>query len=915
MMNKKNQNWQFIDEEGSFQLNNPHFFSTLYFPLVNEVGMMSAVTPTLNGDIKINQNAFLTLPVSLEDLHTSQSARNFWIQADGLEPWSVTGNSARQKVEKYLANPFEEITMEAGFLWHKITRLNKKLGLQVEIINFVPTSEDHIELMKVIIYNISDEKINITPTAAIPIFGRSAENLRDHRHVTSLLHRIRCHPYGVLVRPTLSFDERGHLPNTLTYAVLGCNEKGGKPSGFYPRVDAFIGESGTLDWPEAILNNTPPTYQQGQACAGYEAFGGIRFESIELNPGESTSYIILLAILEQDEPIDSLMETYGQRDAFDLWLERTKKAWNKKLEGFEIKTGDSRMDQWLRWVAVQPTLRRLFGNSFLPAHDYGRGGRGWRDLWQDILALLLMEGEGVRESLYSNFAGVRFDGSNATIIGSAPGEFKADRNDIPRVWMDHGAWPLLTTNLYLHQTGDLPFLQREQVYFKDHLVARSKKIDPLWKPEQGTLLKTETGEPHRGSILEHLLIQHLTQFFNVGDHNNILLEDADWNDGMDMAPERGESVAFSAFYAGNLRQLGEWVLELIEFGVDEINLAAELSPLLDSLEFKVDYDSVDEKRHILQSYYESCQHTLSGRKITIPLKDLAKDLETKADWLINHIRKNEWIKDKAGFGWFNSYYDNEGQPVEGDHPNGVRMILTGQVFTLLGGVANADQAREIARSVDQYLYDPAVGGYRLNTDFGEVMLNLGRAFGYAYGHKENGAMFSHMAVMYAYSLYQRNLVDEGYKALNKIYQHCQDFPISRIYPGIPEYIDPEGRGMYPWLTGSASWYLLTVVTEVFGVRGYLGDLVLAPKLTRLEFDQAGNASLITRFADKLVKVIYKNPNHLEHNQYQVESVSIDGKKVNHLAQGEPVRIKREIIESSPGNKVKIEVLLGSQNKG
>ncbi len=59
--------------------------------------------------------------------------------------------------------------------------------------------------------------------------------------------------------------------------------------------------------------------------------------------------------------------------------------------------------------------------------------------------------------LLNNFAGIRVDGSNATIIGSKPGEFIADRNKIPRVWMDHGVWPFLTTQLYIDQTGDLPF--------------------------------------------------------------------------------------------------------------------------------------------------------------------------------------------------------------------------------------------------------------------------------------------------------------------------------------------------------------------------------------------------------------------------------------------------------------------------
>ncbi len=50
----------------------------------------------------------------------------------------------------------------------------------------------------------------------------------------------------------------------------------------------------------------------------------------------------------------------------------------------------------MRWVSFQPTLRRIYGCSFLPYHDYGKGGRGWRDMWQDCLALLLMNPDGVR---------------------------------------------------------------------------------------------------------------------------------------------------------------------------------------------------------------------------------------------------------------------------------------------------------------------------------------------------------------------------------------------------------------------------------------------------------------------------------------------------------------------------------------
>lgn len=98
-------------------------------------------------------------------------------------------------------------------------------------------------------------------------------------------------------------------------------------------------------------------------------------------------------------------------------------------------------------------LRRIYGCSFLPHHDYGRGGRGWRDLWQDCLALLLLNPDGVRKMIVDNICGVRLDGTNATIIGSRQGEFLADRNHIVRVWMDHGVWPYLTIDLYIRQTS------------------------------------------------------------------------------------------------------------------------------------------------------------------------------------------------------------------------------------------------------------------------------------------------------------------------------------------------------------------------------------------------------------------------------------------------------------------------------
>lgn len=46
------------------------------------------------------------------------------------------------------------------------------------------------------------------------------------------------------------------------------------------------------------------------------------------------------------------------------------------------------------------------------------------------------------------------------------------------------------------------------------------------------------------------------------------------------------------------------------------------------------------------------------------------------------------------------------------------------------------------------VYDENVGGYKLYTYFKEIKTDLGRMFIFAYGSKENGEVFSHMAFMY-----------------------------------------------------------------------------------------------------------------------------------------------------------------------
>lgn len=895
--------YTFIDDNGSFKLTHAERYRNLYFPLAGENGLKSFITPGLSGDAKLDQNMFLLKPQSIEDIKDSRSLRNFWVLVNGEKPWSVSGNSPYQ-IERNLTDEAEEVTIEAGFMWHRMTRSSKERCLIAEVTSFIPfDANTEVHLIKITNTSKITKEMSFLP--AVPIYGRSADNLRDHRHVTSLLNRITVTEYGIVNKPTLSFDERGHKENDAVYIVEGFDKTGNLPIGFYPDFDEFVGDAGDAEWPMTVVKRaikgqkadipgcpgsgrgTDEAKAPGYSAAGREAMGAFEFAEKEVKPGESIEFVVLAGVVTNEDLWPVIRERLNTYEKAACELNRTRNYWLGKMN-INIETGDKERDGILKWIGFQPELRRIFGCSFLPHHDYGRGGRGWRDLWQDCLALLLMNPSSVRQMLHGNFAGVRLDGTNATIIGEKQGQFKADRNSITRVWMDHGVWPWVTTGLYLDRTGDIDFLFDESPYFEDGQVLRGRHKKETSNKDLVHLLKT--GEILKSTNLEHLLIETLTAFWEVGEHNLLLLKDADWNDALDLASDRGESVAFSAAYAGNLISMADM---LASSGISKrkIVLLKDTFMLLSSGDNL--YESPERKRKLLEEYCEVVANPVAGEFMKIDAIELSENLREKGEWLLNRIRTHEW-REKGGEGWFISYYDNDGKPLDDAAEEDPMMMLTGQVFTVSSGTATDEQIKKLTKAADRRLYDKAYGGYRLNTDFNEVKMNMGRMFGFAYGEKENGAVFSHMAVMYANALYKRGYADEGHKALESLLDASKDFETSRIYPGIPEYFGFSGRGLYHYLTGAASWFFLTVIEEVFGVCGNLGDLKIAPKLDKSWFDQNGKASMDFSFEGVLFKLELSNDYQKDYADRELAAARLDGEDIS--TDKNAVIIPRSVLE-------------------
>jgi len=877
----KSKLWKYTNKnDGSFLSPEAHEVSRLYFPLINRYGMKCSVTPELKGDICSDFHHYHSIPVVTEDLHRVNNSRNFWIYVKGFEPWSVSGMSASAKADKWNSETNEDSLVEGEIGLFHLYRENKNLGLKAETTVFVPHANEHVELLKVEIENTGNAAKEIFATAAVPIYGRTPDNLRDHRNVTTMFIKNKKGKHGVTIKPIINFNEFGHSNNDVFYSVQGYEDNGNAPRSIIQTVKEFVGEGGSLDAPEMVYKNLwEPTVKYEQ-IDGFEAIGALRFEKIKLEPGQKKTYIILNGITHNEDDIDAWKTKYGTIELVNDIANKTREYWQQIVNTVSFKSGDSDFNNWVRWINYQLICRQVYGNSYLPDFGYGRGGRGWRDLFSDLISIFLIDPDSAKNEIVNNFKGIRLDGTNATIVGTKPGEFVADRNNVPRTWCDHGSWPFFVLNFYIQQTGDYDILFKEMEYWKDQFIYRSRKIDENWDISKGTLQLDKKGQVYTSSLLEHTLLQQLCSFFNMGKHNNILLEGADWNDTYDMARNKGESVCFFNWYAHNLKSIAE-VLEHVAKtkGLQKVSLLKEMHCLLDTLpgQKKVNYDSSREKKSHLMAYYKVVSEEISGKREDVDVKELIADLKAKSDWIYNHIRKNEWLKTKDGYSFFNGHYDDDENRVHGDHPKGVRMDLTSQVLPIIFETAIDDHIPELYKSITHYLKGPK-GGLHLCTNFNEDTMYFGRLTGFVYGHKEHGGIWMQQNVMLIYGLYRRGFVAEAYNLLNEVFTLCDDSATAKMFPGIPSYFELDGRASYYYLTGSATWLMLALVTQMYGVRGESGHLVLHPQLTKQQFKDGVNRVNCV-FQGKNIVVEYINKFNLDWNEYTIDKTTLNGEDV------------------------------------
>ena len=793
------------------------------------------------------------------------------------------------KDDCWLANNFfklldktEKPSFKMGLGYVTFENTSKEYGVHVKADVFVPLEKSQ-ELWIVEVKNTSQKSVKFDFIPAVPIFGGSRAYTEYHRDVVRLYNKSSVTD-RIEILPGLEWVEGKTSSSDICYYMTAETDKGKKGTRLYSDRETFLGNGCSWAYPESIVEKKAPKFQ----CLGKEAVGAIEFKGIVLKPGETAKFVVSNGISHGTEETEKAAKEANYNNAVNS-LEKLKAFWNERSSRIEIETGSRELNiLWNRWWGYQLSMRYWFGNTGHPQFDYGSDFAGWRDFWQDMMAATVMDPKGLEKRTLHTLEGIRLDGTNATRFFARTKEFGSD--EVNGLWCDHPYWTTQTVILLINFLGDPGFIFKEGIaYFKDCYRNRGELKDMSWPHGSISRQKTSKGEAYKGTVVEHLLAQLLTMFYDVGKNNLLKQKRADWNDAVDQV--KGENVTFSLGLAQDCLELAAFLEDVGKrTGVKDIEIFEELNLLVDSWpDANPENIPADIKQRKLEEFLGKVNGEISGRKIKVELTRIISDLRAKSKVTIKTVNKIAFNGE-----YYTGYYHSDGRPVDGIFKEGATkkknpstndfvMMLIPQVWSLLSKSADELGVTEkVLESVWSNLFDKGVGALKLNYPaYWKFDKSVGRITGFAAGTKENNAIFCHANLFMCWALLRRKRAEEAFKIFSGVNPLNHPQQTLRTGPWIPEYYissdNPNfgGRGEYPMLTASGGWTRYLFQNFFFGVRGELDGLRIDPCLpASKEFKEC---KLSIHFRGAFYEIFFSNKDMVENAT--AKNITVDGKKI------------------------------------
>jgi cellobiose phosphorylase len=788
--------------------------------------------------------------------------RFLWVRPPNGEPWLANSWFPGR-------DPGNAVSFTMGMGWVRLESENKRLGLKMTATVFVPLDEK-VEVWLVNIENTKSKKQKIDFIPTVPIFGGSRAYSEYHRDVVRLYNKSVVTDH-IEILPGLEWVEGKTDASDICYYMSGRTDKGKKPTRMYSDRETFLGSDFSWEKPRAIFKNLRPEVQ----CLGKEAVGALEFKNVEIGAGRSASFVVLNGLEFNSEDAGKMIERYNYEFSLKS-LVNLNKFWDRRTSTVSVDTGNRDFDfSWNKWWCYQLSMRYWFGNTGHPQFDYGSDFSGWRDFWQDMMAATVIDPGTLEKRTLHTLEGIRIDGTNATRFFARTKEFGSD--EINGLWCDHPYWTAQTVLMLANFLGDPNFLLKDGIpYFQDSYRDRGESKDEQCPKGFIDRHRTADNKVYSGTVLEHLLTQLLTMFFDVGNNNLLNQKRADWNDAVDQV--KGENATFSMGLAQDMKELADFIEKhLLASGTKEIQVFDELKDLIGDSGSRI--MSPLEKQDLLTRYLEKVNNRISGGRAVIHLARLIDDLRNKAGQIIANVNKLAFNGK-----YYSGYFFSDGKPVDGYvDKNNISMMLMPQTWSLLSGASlEIDAVKKVLDAVFETLFDKKVGALKLNypayTKFDKT---IGRITGFAPGTKENNAIFCHANLFMVWALLRLRMPDLAYKIFSGVNPLSHSQAVLRTGPWIPEYYISSdntnwpGRGEYPLLTASAGWTRFLLQNFFFGVRGEVEGLRIDPCFPVSE--EFRSPTFEIDFRGARYKINFQNKKLLKNAS--VAQITVDGNKI------------------------------------
>ena len=623
---------------------------------------------------------------------------------------------------------------------------------------------------------------------------------------------------------------------------------------FATRYDEFVGHhSNTMGNPAAVTEDWDlPNRDAHEGCSSLASIKN----SFVLKAGETKELVVIsTAPSTEDYYCDEkksikifLNEVLNPENAKRM-LEEVKADWKKHLDKLSIKIEgtDEVLNPSYKWLQYQCEMVALLNRMKSRFHSGFEYGYGFRDILQDILALLPYDPKPAKELIKFTASQMFSDGfvyHNFYVTAAGNKDFVA---------CDDPLWLIYAVVEYIKESGDFGIL--------DEVVPYCDEKEELPAKE--------------GTILDHLKVA-IEKVWRQSDNGLPYMLMADWNDDLS-----GNFTSTSTMAAQQLFKALNDMIELLNVKGIEQELAADYKAKAKIVKEEVEKKCIDKKgnyiRAVASKDFRAVLKSLSFETIGLETEPILEDIE------------------------------GAGAPVDlGSSDTDGLTFFEPIAWSGFSGIADKtrfDACKKICESDLNDKYGIALCQSDKTMIQGKIPKDTQGWKRNAPGKKENGGEFRHLESWYIASLcifgYGKEAHDIYIKTLPAVASKDDPYLYAAERFVYPEYVcgpasNDHGKAGHTWLTGTAPTRLNVLIDWIFGVRRNYNGLLIDPCVT----PEWKKFSAVRTYRNTTFNIDFSNPNGV---QKGVKLIKVDGKEI----EGNIIPLSY-----ANGGKVEVEVLMG-----